>query len=76
MADEDPHETKPIRHRNVQAPHEGHRIPRCTGPALRVSVTNRNWNTIAAIDHKAGALGRLRELRDEMRFGAHADVYR
>ena len=35
MADEDPHQTKPIRHRNVQAQHEGHRIPRCTGPALR-----------------------------------------
>src|SRR5258708_30375576 len=35
MADEDPHETKPIRHRNVPAPHEGHRIARCIGPALR-----------------------------------------
>ena len=35
MVGEDPHATKPIRHRDVPAPHEGDRIARCTGPALR-----------------------------------------
>jgi hypothetical protein len=48
MADEDSHKAKPICHRKLPAPYEGHRILGCAGSALR-RPGDHSRNTIAAI---------------------------